>query len=259
MPLFLLIMLDVTIAFGCDWLARYFRFGHYSSHYLNLITLPALLVVVFSFLCDVYSPWREWLQRTLQALMSNKVILGTGLAIMVVGLVMSRSRMGNTAFFSSLMITGFLYVIGRKKLSRGMVLLFVSLQVIDMAIVSQWFGLEQVVERIEQTPMERESRPDVSGVTLAAIADYGLTGSPVAAHFIPRYRLMVGMGFSSVMGIVAIVIHSSVDFNLQIPANAAYFVMMVALGVLARYLPTPVGSSGCSGRADRKSYSEGFS
>lgn len=50
--------------------------------------------------------WREWLHQTLKTLMSNKVILRTGLAIMVVGLVLSRSRMGNTAFFSSLMISG---------------------------------------------------------------------------------------------------------------------------------------------------------
>ncbi|WP_257296338.1 hypothetical protein [Endozoicomonas sp. YOMI1] len=61
--------------------------------------------------------WQEWLHRTLKTLMSSKVILRTGLAIMVIGLVLSRSRMGNTAFFSSLMITGFLYVICRKQLA----------------------------------------------------------------------------------------------------------------------------------------------
>lgn len=235
--------------------------------------------------------WREWLYRTVQVLMSSKVILRTGLAIMVVGLVLSRSRMGNTAFFSSLMISGLLYVICRKKLSRGMVMLFVSMLVIDIAIVSQWFGLEQVVDRIEQTSLERETRPDVSDVTLTAIGDYPLTGSGAGSFYttLPVYhdggwhgfydlahndflqfplefglpafallalmvlaatwhgivamrqrrnRLMVGAGFSAVMGIVAIMIHSSVDFNLQIPSNGAYFVALMALGLLARYLPT---------------------
>lgn len=235
--------------------------------------------------------WREWLYRTVQVLMSSKVILRTGLAIMVVGLVLSRSRMGNTAFFSSLMISGLIYVICRKKLSRGMIALFVSMLVIDVAIVSQWFGLEQVVERIEQTSMERESRPNVSEVTLTAIGDYPLTGSGAGSFYttLPVYhdgswhgfydlahndflqfplefglpafillalmvlaaawhgivamrqrrnRLMVGMGFSAVMGILAIMIHSSVDFNLQIPANAAYFVVLMALSLLARYLPS---------------------
>ncbi|WP_299734705.1 O-antigen ligase family protein [uncultured Endozoicomonas sp.] len=238
--------------------------------------------------------WREWLHRTLKTLMSNKVILRTGLAIMVIGLVLSRSRMGNTAFFSSLMMTGFLYVICRKQLSRGMIVLFVSLLVIDTAIVSQWFGLEEVVERLEQTAIERETRPNVATVTLDAIGDYGLTGSGGGSYYttlpayhdgswrgfydlahidflqfplefgIPAYvilalmvltaawhaiqamrlrrsRLMIGMGFTAFMGMLAIMIHSSVDFNLQIPSNAVYFVVMMALALLARYMPTPVG------------------
>ncbi|WP_067583030.1 O-antigen ligase family protein [Endozoicomonas ascidiicola] len=234
---------------------------------------------------------KEWLHRIVKTLMSNKVILRTGLCIMVVALVLSRSRMGNTAFFSSLMLTGLLYVICRQQMSRGVVVLFVSLLVIDTAIVSQWFGLEKVVERIEQTSLERETRPNVADVTLKAIDDYGVTGSGGGTFYttLPHYhdgswrgfydlahndylqfplefgipvflilalmvfsalwlavqamrkrrnRLMIGMGFSAVMGIMAILIHSFVDFNLQIPSNAVYFVVMMALAVLARYLPT---------------------
>ncbi len=40
---------------------------------------------------------------------------------------------------------------------------------------------------------------------------------------------MRGLGFSGVMGIVALMIHSSVDFNLQIPANSALFVLLLAV------------------------------
>lgn len=45
--------------------------------------------------------------------------------------------------------------------------------------------------------------------------------------------LMRGMAFASVMGIIALLIHSSVDFNLQIPANAATFMVILALGWIA--------------------------
>ena len=232
--------------------------------------------------------WSEWIRNALQTLMSNKVILRTSLAVMVIGLVLSRSRMGNTAFFSSLMLTGLLYVICRKKLTRGMVILFVSLLMIDTLIVSQWFGLEEVVNRIEQTSLERETRPNVSEVTLNAISDYSVTGSGGGSFYttlpqyhdgswrgfydlahndflqfplefgIPAYlilalmvlmsgwnavqtlrhrqsRMMIGMAFSAFMGMLAIMIHSSVDFNLQIPANAAYFVCLMALAIIARY------------------------
>ena len=58
LPFFLLVIMDVAIAFACAELAEWVRFGNYDTHYINLITMQALLVVVFSFLCDVYAPWR---------------------------------------------------------------------------------------------------------------------------------------------------------------------------------------------------------
>ena len=236
--------------------------------------------------------WSEWFRQILATLMSNKVLLRTALAVMVVGLVLSRSRMGNTAFFSSLMMTGLLYVVLRKRLTRGMVILFVSLIVIDTAIISQWFGLEKVVQRLEETSMEKETRPEVASITLQAIQnDYTLTGSGGGSFYttlpgyhdgswrgfydlthndflqfplefgVPAYmilvlmvldsvwqavqairlrrsKLMIGMGFAGFMGILAIMIHSSVDFNLQIPANAAMFVCLMALGWIARFMPS---------------------
>jgi FtsH-binding integral membrane protein len=45
--------------------------------------------------------------------------------------------------------------------------------------------------------------------------------------------LMRGMAFASIMGIIALLIHSTVDFNLQIPANAATFMVILALGWIA--------------------------
>ena len=38
------------------------------------------------------------------------------------------------------------------------------------------------------------------------------------------------------MGVVAIGIHSTVDFNLQIPANAFLFMILLALGWVSLYL-----------------------
>ncbi|MDH5614151.1 MAG: O-antigen ligase family protein, partial [Gammaproteobacteria bacterium] len=46
-----------------------------------------------------------------------------------------------------------------------------------------------------------------------------------------RYQSMfkLGMVFGSVMGIISILIHSTVDFNLHIPANAVIFMLLLAL------------------------------
>lgn len=60
-----------------------------------------------------------------------------------------------------------------------------------------------------------------------------------------RDGLMRGMAFASIMGIIALLIHSTVDFNLQIPANAATFMVMLALGWIALNLERkPKGETG---------------
>ena len=73
------------------------------------------------------------------------------------------------------------------------------------------------------------------------IVGLGLLGMMVGASFLAalsalrrrRNPLMRGMAFASVMGIIALLIHSTVDFNLQIPANAATFMVILALGWIA--------------------------
>lgn len=62
-----------------------------------------------------------------------------------------------------------------------------------------------------------------------------LTSFATALAALKRRRdpLMRGMAFASLMGTIALLIHSTVDFNLQIPANAATFMVILALGWLA--------------------------
>ena len=49
-------------------------------------------------------------------------------------------------------------------------------------------------------------------------------------------RLMKGVALGAGMGMLALLIHSAVDFNLQIPANAALFVVLMALAWVSLYL-----------------------
>lgn len=41
--------------------------------------------------------------------------------------------------------------------------------------------------------------------------------------------LAKGIAFAASMGIIALMIHSTVDFNLQMPANALLFIVILAL------------------------------
>ncbi len=51
-----------------------------------------------------------------------------------------------------------------------------------------------------------------------------------------RSSFMLAMSFSSLMGIIAILIHSAVDFNLQILTNSSLFMMLLALPMICRRL-----------------------
>jgi O-antigen ligase len=76
------------------------------------------------------------------------------------------------------------------------------------------------------------------------LVGFGLVGLLVAmtlgvalvAQWQRRDPLMRGMSFACVMGVTAILIHSTVDFNLQIPANAVLFMVLLALGWISLFL-----------------------
>src|ERR1019366_4217210 len=61
--------------------------------------------------------WRDSARRLLRTLLSNKARVRLALVVMVTGLVLTRSRMGNVAFFASLTGVGCFYLLAVRKLS----------------------------------------------------------------------------------------------------------------------------------------------
>ena len=262
--------------------------NHFSG-YLEMCLAVGIGLLISGLYTTHSITWREFFQRLISSILGSKIRLRIGLALMVIALVMSHSRMGNTAFFTSLTVMGLLYLLIVKNPPRSVVILFVSLIVIDVFIVGAWFGIDEVVQRLENTSTNSESRDEVVRDTLTMIRDYPLVGTGggtyeisflrykgsdisiyyhhahndyleflaeygvigmsflvllvtsclVAALLAMRQRnhaLLKGMAFASSMGIIAILIHSTVDFNLQIPANAALFVALLALGPISLHL-----------------------
>lgn len=233
--------------------------------------------------------WRARTKRFLTTLLSSKASLRLILIIMVAGLVMTHSRMGNTAFFASLSITGVLALILHKGSLRSVLILITSLIIIDIFVVGTFFGVDKVAERLSNTSASTETRDEVNSYTLNAINDHMLTGSGAGTFYtdFPKYRdynvggifyaeahndyfqfaseygvpitilliiaviicalmaaqamrtrkdpLLRGLAFGCLMAIIAFAIHSTVDFNLQIPANALTFIVLLACGYIALY------------------------
>lgn len=250
---------------------------------------------------------RQRLRQLIEVMLSKKLILRLLLAIMVIALVLTRSRMGNTAFFASLMVAGALALVLMRNKTTATTVLLGSLLVIDIAIVGTFFGVEKVAERLQQTSSQTESRDEVTRDTFSIVLDNPITGTGAGTftHIFPALkssdvttfglynnahndyaqfasefgapatialaaivlwafwngivamrqrnsRFYQGIGFSVTMAIVAIGIHSTVDFNLQIPANASLFVVILALSAVARWAPHNSSHDSTSGRKRRR-------
>ncbi|MGH8436472.1 MAG: O-antigen ligase family protein [Pseudomonas sp.] len=234
----------------------------------------------------------------LELLMGPKARLRLALVVMVIALVMTHSRMGNTAFFASLLLVGGLFILLEKehRLRNGLIL--ASILLIDVLVISQYFGLEKLKDRVLNTRLNdvvvngevvqqaNEVRDDVFGYALPLLQERPLLGQgagsfeavfpqypgqDIRLHFdhahndylqfaielgllgslpLAAFTLLAlwhalralwrresvyrsGVGFGAAMGIIALLIHSSTDFNLQIPANAATLVVLCAIAVLA--------------------------
>ena len=231
--------------------------------------------------------WREFMRRTIDTILSRKFRLRLYLAIMVIALVLTRSRMGNSAFFSSLLICGAMGMVLQRRVTRNTVIFFVSLLLIDMYIVGSWFGVNEVVERLQNTTLAGDHRDEVAIDSFVMWRDHFWAGTG-ADTFFQAYvdggymsadslyyrhahndyleigtgfgfigfvllgtavltslwqalqaqrrrssRVMQGLGFASAMGITSILIHSFADFNLHIPANSLWFMVLLAFAWVA--------------------------
>lgn len=245
-----------------------------------------------------WSTWRDKLAGSLEFMLSPKMRLRMMLVVMVIALVLTRSRMGNSGFFAAMLIVGVLSIALSRKLAPATVALIASLVVIDVVIVGTWVGLEKVVERVKETSISEEGGGREESVELrqaAAMhavdlvrdfpvfgtgggsfynaylryrtpregyfdhahndyaefaADYGLLGLALIGSFVllsagcavrvllrRRSSLPRGIAFGSLMAMVALAVHSAVDFNLQIPANAMTMVIVIAMAWIASELP----------------------
>jgi putative inorganic carbon (hco3(-)) transporter len=227
--------------------------------------------------------WRQRLQGLVALLFSRKLRVRLALAIMAIALVMTHSRSGNVAFVAALGGCGMLYVVLRHRDRAFRAFLVISsVLLVDLLVVTQWYGLDRLAERIEQTEIEANGRARIIEASPPVIETYWRTGSGLgsfATAFAPfnpgaaneyfvhahndylqflietgipglillavfvgahglhairvlalrRSRVAAAVGFSALMAIAAIAMHSFTDFNLQIPANAATLIVLCAL------------------------------
>ena len=254
--------------------------NHYAA-YLTMCLSVGIGVLIANLSNEQGQSWGRFFRNLIRWVISPKMALRLGLVVMVIALVLTRSRMGNISFFISLLVTGVIGLLLAKRATKSMVILLVSLIAVDVFLVGTYFGTQRVIERIARTTMKAEDRGEHAAWTVDMWKDYPVFGSglgsfPVVypryagekawwtythahndylefgaetgviglsllglmvllsfaaalrAQYLRRDPLMRGLSFAAMMGILALMIHSFVDFGLQIPANALTFMLLLA-------------------------------
>ncbi len=272
--------------------------------YLNLCLAAGIGLMISKLGGEAVHTWRQRVRSIARLLLGEKTRLRIYLIVMVIALVLTRSRMGNTAFFASTLAVGALGLMLMRNAPRSTMLFLASLIALDILIVGTWFGVDQVVKRVQETQVSTdvdnvlptEDRDEVDRLAWTYAKDFLLTGSGGGSFYVtfPTYHnrgingfydhthndylqlltetgaiglslcalivamattqallalrrrndpLMRGTAFGVALAICWLAIHSTVDFNMQIPANALTMTVILALAWVAASVKNEAGSS----------------
>ncbi|MCG9578933.1 O-antigen ligase family protein [Vibrio tubiashii] len=266
-----------------------FVYKNHLANYLMMSLAIGIGLIIAQLHTSESGSWTVRLKRILAGLLSSKMIIRLSLVIMVIALVMTRSRMGNTAFFVAVTTIGLFSLVFYRNKPRALTILIISILMIDTLVVGALFGLDKVKQRIAETSVELESRDQVVMWSMDIIQDYPITGTGMSTFYtvFPSYshanigfydhahndyvqfaveagipatlmlgtlvlyslflslrtltrrnsHTMKGVAFGGAMAIVGMLIHISVDFNLQPMANAATFVIILFFCFASSILP----------------------
>jgi O-antigen ligase len=273
--------------------------NHFATYMEICMGLGAGLMVA-QFTGERARNWRQRLRQLAQLMLSPKAVIRICLIVMVMALIVTRSRMGNAAVFTAILIAA-VVGLGLSRIPRRPLLIFLtSMIVLDIVVIGSWIGVEKVMQRVQETSLTVSDRQDRGGAeeslqeragpgvgALAAWRDYPLFGSGGKTFYIvyQRYRapgskgffdhahmdyaefaadagllgfaslallsalslksairvlrersdpLYRGLALGAFMGLVAVGMHLTVEFSLQIPAVAFAFCVLLAVPWLCR-------------------------
>lgn len=288
----ILLGLEYSLVFGMKVIDRangtFIYHNHLANYLLMCLSMGAGLLVSQLHVSPSMS-WRIRIQRWVSGIVSSKMFVRSALVIMVVALVMTRSRMGNSAFFIATLVGGLIAIAFYKSKPRALIALVISLLIVDTFIVGSLFGLAKVKERLESTAIVEETRDEAVLWSIDIIKEVPVTGTGLGSFYstfpkvsqrnigyydhahneyvqfavevgIPATLLLgsiclyaiflsikamrtrnsktlKGTALGCFIGITAMLIHVTVDFNLQPSANAMTFLLVLVLAGVSADLP----------------------
>lgn len=140
--------------------------------------------------------FKNLIRNFFESILSNKIIIRLCLILIITCLILTKSRMGNVAFFMALGITSLFALFYYKERPYNLKIIIVSFFILDLIIIGSMFGVEEVRERIVNTSFVEETRDEVLVSSISLILDKPFLGSGGGSFYTayPAYQneLMLG-------------------------------------------------------------------
>ena len=120
---------------------------------------------------------RHKIRDVAMVLLSPKMLIRLSLIIMIIALILTRSRMGNSAFFFALASVSLFSFFFYNRKPKNLRLLILSFFILDLILVGTIFGVEKVKERLVETSLSSETRDEVVRDSMPMITDFPVFGS----------------------------------------------------------------------------------
>src|SRR6185369_6420679 len=121
------------IGHGAQASGTYANRNHLAG-YLEMMSAIGIGLLIAGLSDKRAETWKKFFRELIAWVLSPKMVLRLSLCILVIALTTTHSRMGNTAFFASLMIAGVLGIALSRRATRNTVILLASLVVLDLLI-----------------------------------------------------------------------------------------------------------------------------
>ena len=141
--------------------------------------------------------WAAPTLRTFKVDFDLKNYLHIAAVIILIALVMSKSLMGNMAFFCSMLVSAAVYAMAVRRISVAVLALIGGVLLTDIFVVGQALNADATTGYADRTPVVSEFlRGSLNSNTLEMVRDYPITGTG-AGSFASTYPMYAGSELSS--------------------------------------------------------------
>lgn len=154
-----------------------FTYQNFLANYLALtLSMGIALLINELKITSNNLTFKQVLRDLTETCLSNKMFLRVSLILIIVGLILTRSRMGNSAFFISLAVVSLFAFFFYKRRPKYLRALIISFFILDLVLIGAMFGVEKVKQRLVETSLSSETRDEVVRDSLTLISEKPLLG-----------------------------------------------------------------------------------